>query len=73
MDSSVQLKSELDAKNIQVERLSAKLEHSEYIIQQMIQANAGGGGGGRGQRVPQVRGRGTKSNRRQRFEAVDDY
>ena len=37
---------ELDNKKIEVERLSAKLEQSEQIINQLIQANSGGGGGG---------------------------
>ena len=72
------LEKELEEKNILVERLSAKLEHSEYIIQQMIQANAGaannngGFGGARGGRVPQVRGRGGGKLRRRRYELADD-
>jgi hypothetical protein len=67
------IEKELDQKNILVERLSAKLEHSEYIIQQMIRANAGGNNGG-GQRVPQVReGRGGGKGRRRRYEVFDDY
>ena len=69
------MEEELEDKKIQIERLSAKLEHSEHIINQMIQANTGGGGGGRNhsnhqqqQRhqevVPQVRGSGKGSRGR---------
>ena len=72
---------ELEAKTIQIERLSAKLEHSEQIINRMIHATTGGGtgvGGGR-RSVPQLMrdrgGGGGGSGRRKgrRYLASTDF
>ena len=60
-----ELEQELETKKIQIERLSAKLEQSEEIINRTIQASAGGGGGGgRGEQVPHTMRGGRGKGRR---------
>ena len=61
------MEEDLEEKKIQIERLSAKLEHSEHILNQMIQASTGRNLNHQNKKkhheVPQVRG-GEKSGRR---------